>query len=419
MKKTIEEELHSRRISLPNKFIYNLLGYLWKFTVSKKYHLEYEFIDNPKKEKGPFVVISNHASRLDYIFTAVPLLPKTLNFVAGYNEFFRSHLHGIFKLLKVIPKKNFTPDIYTITEVKRVINKGGRVCIFLEGMSSISGHSQPVALGSSKLLKFLKVPVYMAHIDGGYLTSPKYNIKDRLGKVKVTYKKLFNDEDLAKLSNEEITDILNKEIRMNDYEFNKKEKIYYKSNEICKNLHQLIYKCPHCGEEFKMVSDNNSLSCPSCGYKLKMDNYYNLIDKDGNILDITPANLFDNQRNDVKKEILDDNFYLEDEVEIGFLPKYEFLKDQKTSNIEGKGILRIDHNGIHFKGIRNNEEFNFEISLLDTPTYGMCTDCSRFYTFVKGEFIEFYPNRNSVIKWFLVTEELHRLHNGLWLDYKD
>ena len=84
------------------------------------------------------------------------------------------------------------------------------------------------------------------------------------------------------------------------------------------NLHQLIYKCPHCGEEFKMVSDNNSLSCPSCGYKLKMDNYYNLIDKDGNILDITPANLFDNQRNDVKKEILDDNFYLEDEVEIGF-----------------------------------------------------------------------------------------------------
>ena len=51
MKKTIEEELHSRRISIPNKFIYNLLGYLWKFTVSKKYHLEYEFIDNPKKEK--------------------------------------------------------------------------------------------------------------------------------------------------------------------------------------------------------------------------------------------------------------------------------------------------------------------------------------------------------------------------------
>ena len=122
MRKTIEQTLHSKKIHKPNFLIYNFLGYLWKFTVARKYHLQAEFIDNPKKEKGPFVVISNHASRLDYIFTAVPLLPKTLNFVAGYNEFFRSHLHGIFKLLKVIPKKNFTPDIYTITEVKRVIN---------------------------------------------------------------------------------------------------------------------------------------------------------------------------------------------------------------------------------------------------------------------------------------------------------
>ena len=48
----------------------------------------------------------------------------------------------------------------------------------------------------------------------------------------------------------------------------------------------------------------------------------------------------------------------------------------------------------------------------------MCTDASRFYTFVKGEFIEFYPHRDSVINWFLVTEELHRLHGGKWQNYK-
>ena len=417
MKKTIEQKLHSRRLTPPNKIIYNLLGYLWKFTISKKYNLKYEFIDNIKDEPGSFILISNHASRLDYIFTAIPLLPKTLNYVAGYNEFFRSHLHGVFKLLNVIPKKNFTPDIYTITEIKRVINKKGRVCIFPEGMSSISGHSQPVALGSAKLFKFLKVPVYLAHIDGGYLTSPKYNLNDRLGEVKVTYKKLFDVDSLNKLSNEEITSILNKEVVMDDYAFNKHNHIYYKSNEICKNIHQLLYKCPNCKEEFKMNSDNNSLFCPTCGFKITMDNYYDLYDINHNKLDYTPSDLFDKQRKDVINEIKNNNFYLEDEVEIGFLPKYKFLKKLKTSNIEGKGLLRIDHSGISFTGKRNNEEFNFKINLKDVPTYGMCTDCSRFYTFVGGEFIEFYPKRNSVIKWFLVTEELHRLHGGLWLDY--
>ena len=64
-------------------------------------------------------------------------------------------------------------------------------------------------------------------------------------------------------------------------------------------------------------------------------------------------------------------------------------------------------------------ESPFDLTLKETPTYGMCTDASRFYTFVKGEFIEFYPKRNSVIKWLQVTEEMHRMHGGNRKNYKD
>ena len=48
-----------------------------------------------------------------------------------------------------------------------------------------------------------------------------------------------------------------------------------------------------------------------------------------------------------------------------------------------------------------------------------CTDVSRFYTFYKGEFYEFYPQRPVVEKWFLATEELHRLMGGAWKDFDD
>ena len=48
----------------------------------------------------------------------------------------------------------------------------------------------------------------------------------------------------------------------------------------------------------------------------------------------------------------------------------------------------------------------------------MCTDVTRFYTFYKGEFVEFYPDEEIVEKVFLVTEELHRLHGGKWKDFK-
>ena len=48
----------------------------------------------------------------------------------------------------------------------------------------------------------------------------------------------------------------------------------------------------------------------------------------------------------------------------------------------------------------------------------MCTDLSRFYTFVDGAFVEFYPKHRVVEKFFLATEEIHRLNGGPWQDFR-
>jgi hypothetical protein len=47
----------------------------------------------------------------------------------------------------------------------------------------------------------------------------------------------------------------------------------------------------------------------------------------------------------------------------------------------------------------------------------MCTDLSRFYTFADGEFVEFYPKHRVVEKFFLATEEIHRMGGGAWKDF--
>ena len=47
----------------------------------------------------------------------------------------------------------------------------------------------------------------------------------------------------------------------------------------------------------------------------------------------------------------------------------------------------------------------------------MCTDLSRFYTFYNGDFMEFYPQNNVVEKFFLATEEIHRINGGKWQNY--
>ena len=115
-KLTIDQKLRNKKIKKPPFIIYNILGRIWQLLFFKKYGVKVTYETDVRKEKGSHILISNHTSRMDYIFTGVPVLPNTYNFVAGYNEFFRSHLRGVFGLLQVIPKKNFTPDFYTIKE---------------------------------------------------------------------------------------------------------------------------------------------------------------------------------------------------------------------------------------------------------------------------------------------------------------
>jgi hypothetical protein len=286
-------------------------------------------------------------------------------------------------------------------------------------MSSISGANQPVAIGTGKFIKHFNVPVYYTKIQGGYLTSPKYNLKDRYGKVKVTIGQMFTQEELNTLTPEEIEARLNEKLYHDDYAWNKKQKIAYKHDgNLAKDLETLLYYCPKCGNEHTMKGEGMKFYCTECGNGATLDDTYTMTPFDETcIIPETQTEWFNLQRELAKQAVKNPNFKLEEEVELGNLPKYEYLKNQKTSEIVGSGIITLNHDGFHYEGTRNGEAFSFRLSCAEVPTYGMCTDVSRFYTFYKGEFMEFYPKHSTVEKWFLHTEELHRYLGGKWQDF--
>lgn len=414
-KQTLDQKLHAKKITQPN-CIYNILGWVWKTFVAKKYNAHYIFKTPIDKKKGPYIVVSNHASRADYIFTGVPMLPARMNFVAGYNEFFRSHLAGVFSILKVIPKKNFTPDHYTIKEVSRILRDGGKIMIFPEGMNSISGANQPVALGTGKFLKHFKVPVYCSVIKGGYLTSPKYNLKDRPGYIEVEFDSLFTPEELEKYTPEEIERILNERLYHDDYEWNKTQGHHYAIGETgAEDLEDLLFWCPKCKKQHVMASKGNTIFCKECGNGATLTDTYEMVPFDENcIIPATQTAWFNMEREIVKEEVKKEDFQLVEKVSLGMLPKYKMLKNQATSEIVGQGQVCIDRSGLTYTGTKNGEPFTFHIDSKNLPTYGMCTDLSRFYTFYQGEFVEFYPENRVVEKIFMATEEIHRLNGGKW-----
>ena len=66
------------------------------------------------------------------------------------------------------------------------------------------------------------------------------------------------------------------------------------------------------------------------------------------------------------------------------------------------GLKELFHEISPIRDHGDGEKFEFHLNPEEVPTYGMCTDLSRFYTFYKGEFYEFYPKN-------ITTENAKRL----------
>ena len=88
MKQTLQEKLLKRQVKLPNGLLYWILMQVVK-VLNRRINTSFRFKADPRKDKDPFILISNHASRVDYQFTGPACYPNKLNYVVGYNEFVR------------------------------------------------------------------------------------------------------------------------------------------------------------------------------------------------------------------------------------------------------------------------------------------------------------------------------------------
>ena len=125
---TIDERIQRTNVKSPPGGLYWLLMQVTK-VLNRLSNTHFTYRARPAEEKGSIVMIANHASRVDYQFTAPACWPKKLNYVVGYNEFFRFPTSLLLPAMQVIPKKNFTPDAHALRQILRVIAAGGNICL--------------------------------------------------------------------------------------------------------------------------------------------------------------------------------------------------------------------------------------------------------------------------------------------------
>ena len=411
---TIDEKIRNTNVKAPPAWLYWVLMQVTK-VLNRGSNTHFTYRAHPAEEAGPIVMIANHASRVDYQFTAPVCYPKRLNYVVGYNEFFRFPTSWLLPTMQVIPKKNFTPDAHAMRQILRVIRQGGNICLMPEGMSSITGMAQPVIPGSAKLLKKLGVPVYYSKISGGYLTYTKHCLDQRKGRIEVVVDRMFTAEQLQEMPVEQIEDTMNRLLAHDDYMWNRKARVRFSGRgQMAKQLDTLLYLCPRCGAKYNMECRGNTMTCRSCGNSVELDEYCQLHGIGDSVCPELVTDWTILEREKAVEEVRRPDFRHSGHVRVGVLPEHRPLTGDQTSLIRGEGTLTLDRDGLHFDGSLEDRPFRFAIPSAQLPTFGMCTDISRFYTFVEGRFLEFYPDAGDVLLWDHLTEELHRAQGGKW-----
>lgn len=425
--KTIKYELAHRNYKSPSRFM-GFVNQSLTAILGKKYNCEYTVIDDINEEKGPAFVIFNHLSRFDHIFLTQIMKPKRYNIVAAHNEFFRGAQYYLFKAGKVIPKTNFSLDKTTMKAIKKVIGEGGIVCFAPEGMTPMDGKNHPVVPGTGKMFKAYNVPVYQIELRGQFMIASKVCLDERLGgKCFATIRKLYTPETLATMTAEEIDEDLNNRFRHDEFEWQKEHHYKYdlKGNS-CKNLEDLCFMCPSCKSYFAMKSEGNKLYCTKCGNGTEMNEYYDFVPFEGHIIPETPSKWCDMERMDIIKAIRkDENYSFSIKVKLGKLPERKPCKGIVTSILCGEGTVTIDHNGLHFKGTKDGEAFEFTRSYDTLFTILSALDFKYFDLYHGTDFYDFFPcegEEGKVGFIQLLVEEMHRLHsnrvkNFPWNDY--
>ncbi len=421
--KDIRRELATRKYKTTSPFIYWAYHKLAKL-VYRKCNMHFEIIDDVNDCDGPCVVIFNHLSRLDHIYVMLATYPKRINMLAGYNEFFRSHLHTVFKLNNVLPKKNYCNDITGMKAMMSIIKQGGSITFAPEGLASNDGTNKPIVPGTGHLLKKLNVPVYFCELRGQYLQNTKHCLDERHGKTCAKLSLLFSTEELKELSSVEIDDKINNSFRHDEYAWQKEQHVKWESyGRICHRLEDVLYRCPRCGKEFEMYGHENVIECKACGNGATVDDYYDFhkFNDDCVIPDLF-TDWITEERMAIIREIRNDpDFSFKENVKIGILPNDRYLKKLKTSVIVSEGVFTVDHDGVHYRG-KNDDSHDFDLTYNEIYTVITEVDSSFFNFYVKGEYHDVFPERKSSIKISMLIEEMHRLHvntykNFVWNDF--
>ena len=255
-KKKDKKKSKSKKIGKVNSFLYIFVNAFYTRKYVKKHNITLDK-SVAKTIKGPAIVIGSHTCDVDHVISALNLYPVRPTYIVSDHFMHLKSTATFMKLMHVIPKKMFTPDLSTIRSILKAKKEDAVIVIFPEGRLSCYGRTLPVTEGTAELLKKLEVDVYLWKADGAYRSFPKWRDKgeNRVGKINSTVKLLLSKDEVAATDVAKIKRIT-EEALYHDDEMSMAG-VEFKCENMARGLERVLFKCPKCQKEWTITTEGD------------------------------------------------------------------------------------------------------------------------------------------------------------------
>ncbi len=371
-------------------WIFSILRFFLSIFGRIKYNYRYE---KPVKTKGPFVVLFNHSFNLDVLM--IPLLFKKpmhllANDVIYRNKFYNSALKT---LVSPIPIVKYSLDSTAVKNMAECIKHGEGVALAPSGHVSFDDGELTLPNNIGKLVKMLKAPVYLATIEYGYLTRPRWSRFVRRGKMLGSVKKMISAEELKEMPAEELTKIITETLNVQDYKLQEtRTPIKFKGRARAETLEYLLYTCPKCKELQEMHSEKHTYACSNCDYSVNMNEYGYFEGEEVIFKDVTSWSNW--QKDILNKQEFKDNETLLYEKE--FVTLHKVKKALKPEEV-GKGTVLLNTKSID---IHLTSDEHISIKLSDIKAHAISFRRILQLSMLNGEIYNLvFPVAHSAYMW--------------------
>lgn len=395
-----KQEKEKNKVGDYNGFIFKTLGRLiYAFGIKSKVKVKYT--NNVKEIEEPCIILCNHGSFYDFIYSGKLLLDKKPHFIVARMYFHDKRLGWIIRKTGAFPKSLMANDVENMKNCFKVMKNKEMLAMMPEGRLSTVGKFEGIQEATYKFIKKMNVPIYTIKIDGAYLAKPKWGDKIRKGSlVEVEFNKLLSSEDIQNMTEDDLKDKIETALNYDEWKWLEKHpEVRYKHKTIAEGLDNILCVCPKCGAKYSLQTSKNKITCEHCDLDVSLDNRYQL----HGVTFKTIAEWYAWQESEYRKEIQKDpDFFIESEVELRHLS----TNGKGCTRHAGKGVCTLNRQGLTYKGTDDGEQVEkfFSLKTVYRILFGAGED---FEIYDDKELYYFVPkNKRSCVAWYILSKLL-------------